>query len=400
MARTYRSAIKGIFRYVFIPAATLVLLAYIACYAFRLPWPQNLLPLALETAPPSKSYRYFDTVAWPASDRPLHFQEAAGSFTDTDPVPWRGGRPVSFADFQYETHTNALLILHRNKLVYEKYYNGNARETSFPSFSLAKAIVSALVGAALQDGFIKSIDDPVANYVPALAGASSYANITIRQLLDMRAGIDVEERYDSPFSRIAYMYASTDLNRFVSGLRSIAVVPGTAYDYKSVDYQLLTMMLKGATGKPASAYLNEKLWQPMGAQYDASWSVDSAQNKVEKGFCCINARAIDFVKIGALYLNQGVLNGKRILPAAWTRRHQNGTGVDDFFLYGNGWWLPMVPSPDKDFAAIGIYGQFIYVNPATGTVIVKMSDHGAEQDEALTFDIFRTVAQRLAGSRP
>src|SRR5205809_4283443 len=108
MAKMRRSATKGIFRYVLVAAATLVLLAFVACYAFRLPWPQQLLPLALETARPSRSYLYFDRVAWPASQHPLHFQEAPGVFAE--PVSWRGGRPVSFADFQYETHTNALLI--------------------------------------------------------------------------------------------------------------------------------------------------------------------------------------------------------------------------------------------------------------------------------------------------
>ncbi|WP_447122000.1 serine hydrolase domain-containing protein [Glaciimonas sp. GG7] len=330
----------------------------------------------------------------PRSNAPLHFEVHPTAITSA--VRWNDGVVISFDEFQQETHTNALLILHQGKLVYENYSNGAARDTVFPSYSLAKSVVSALVGVALNEGAIKSLDDPVSHYIPALASVSSYSSITVDQLLNMRSGIDVSERYDSPFSKIAYLYVTTDLHWFMSYLGRIPIIAGNHYTYRSVDSQLLSQVLVSATGSTLSAYLDAKIWQPMGAEYAATWSIDGAENNVEKGFCCLNATAIDFLKFGALYLNHGSLNGKMMLPFAWTDRQQRVTGIDHDFDYSNGWWLPKVRSPHDDYMAIGIHGQFIYINPTTQTVIVKLSDHGAVQDEVATIAAFRTVASELS----
>jgi CubicO group peptidase (beta-lactamase class C family) len=358
----------------------------------KLPKPPELLTLALELEPHAFSYRSFDNVPVAASQSAYHFPEQMQAITT--PIAWRGGAKISWDQFQELTHTHALLVLHKDKLVYENYRNGNTRDTSFASFSVSKSILAALLGIALEEGKIKSLDEPIGHYLPTLAPA--YASIKINDLLNMRSGIDVAEGYDTAFSKIAYMYGTTDLNQFTADLQATPLKHPFRYNYRSVDYLILGQVLRAATGVSLARYLEQKLWQPMGAEYDASWSVDSAQNQVEKGFCCINARARDFLKFGSIYLHQGQLNGRPILPAHWSRPHDRGARENKDFAYSDGWWLPVVTPETSDYVAIGVYGQYVYVSPQYQTVVVKLSDHGAEQDEGLTVAAFQTIARDLA----
>ena len=377
-----------------IGAVLLAVVAFAAAHLARLPAPPTILSMILELEPESGSFEYFDVAELAPSKQPQPMPLQARKIGAT--LRWRQGESINLDEFQAKTHTQALLILHKDRLVYENYRDGNNRESLFTSFSVAKSMVSALIGIALQDGSIKSVNDPIGNYLPELAPA--YAKITIQDLLNMRSGIDVPEVYDSPFSRIAYMYATTDLNQFVADLQAVPPGIGGKYQYRSVDYLLLGQVLRQASGQTLTHYLEQKVWQPMGAEYAASWSVDSDENLVEKSFCCINGRAIDFLKFGALYLHQGKRGQQQILAPGWLGPRSKPARENDSFSYSDGWWLPHKGSRG-DFSAIGVYGQYIYISPKNQTVIVKFSDHGVEEDEALTVAAFDAIAQHLAQSR-
>lgn len=370
-------------------------ITFAAAHLARLPTPPTIISMALALEPESGSYEYFDVAELAASSQPRHFVQEARKIDTL--LPWHDGTRINLDEFQEKTHTQALLILHKDKLVYENYRDGNTRESLFTSFSVAKSMLSALVGIAVQEGKIKSLDDPIGNYLPDLAPA--YARIRINDLLNMRSGVDVPEVYDSPFSKIAYMYATTDLNQFIADLQAVPLKPAGRYNYRSVDYLLLGQVLRQASGGTLTNYLEQKLWQPMGAEYGASWSVDSSDNLVEKGFCCINARAIDFLKFGALYLHQGRNGERQILPPGWLKPQSPPMRENDQFSYSDGWWIPLHNLDSGDFSAIGVYGQYIYISPKNQTVIVKFSDHGAEEDEGLTVAAFHEIAATLARSK-
>lgn len=376
--------------------AVLFVLAWPATHFAKLPQPPALLMLALELDPHPFTHRRFDQVPLAKAAVPLPFPEQPQSITTR--VAWHNGKQISWEQFQVQTRTHALLVLHQGRLVYENYRNGNQPDTVFASFSVAKSILSALVGIAIAEGKIGSRADPIGRYLTNLA--PHYASIRIDDLLNMRSGIDVPERYDSPFAKIAYMYGTTDLNRFTANLQALPLKHPARYHYRSVDYLLLGQVLRHATGSTLTTYLEQKLWQPMGAEYDAGWSVDSWQNQIEKGFCCINARARDFLKFGALFLHQGQVKGRRILPANWSAPHLPGSPENRHFAYSDGWWLPLNTPESDDYVAIGVYGQYVYVSPKYQTVVVKLSDHGAEQDEALTVAAFQTMARELALGKP
>jgi CubicO group peptidase (beta-lactamase class C family) len=375
----------------------LTALAFAAARMARLPSPPTIIALALALVPQSTSHRHFDANNLTPSPRPLVLQAKPQKVNLN--LNWLPGQQLDLEQFQATTHTDALLILQHDQLVYESYRNGHSRDSLFTSFSVAKSMLSALLDIAVKEGKIKSLDDRAGQYLPTLAPA--YAQIRLIDLLNMRSGIDVPEVYDNPLAKVAYMYATTDLDRFMQNLQDTPLRDVGKYQYRSVDYQLLTQVLRQAGGSSLTQYLEQKLWHPMGAEYGASWSVDDGAHGVEKGFCCINARAIDFLKFGALYLHQGRAGGVQVLPPSPTRPgpHSPPQRENAAFNYSDGWWLPTNHQRDGDFCAIGVYGQYIYINPATHTVIVKFSDHGAEQDEALTVAAFQAIARGLANSR-
>ncbi len=328
---------------------------------------------------------------------------------------WPGGLTVEQAAAQAATrNTVALLVLRRGVLVHEQYFNGFSRESVGTSFSMAKSVVSLLIGVAMADGRIHSVDDPVTRYLPELlAQDARFGQVTLRHLLSMRSGIDFEERYTVPWSQAALFYLGPDLKAEVSKLR-IKTAPDLAYSYQSGDTQLLAMALERAVAMPLATYLQRRLWQPMGAEFDASWSLDSATGGVARAFCCLNARAVDYLRLGQVVLNNGrASSGATLVPADWLRQstavqarpgadaaaqrniERPGSRVQAF--YGWQWRRALSPAqtvaaqaaaagspgvsawpdatsaePGDDFYAEGLRGQYIYIAPATQTVIVRL----------------------------
>lgn len=280
-----------------------------------------------------------------------------------------GGKKVSFPDFLDDHKTVAFLIIRNDTIQYEKYFAGYTKESIVPSFSMAKSITSILIGCAIDDGLIKSVDEPITNYIPELS-KNGFEKVTIKHVLQMTSALDFNESYFNPFGHAASFYYGRNLRRATAKLK-LKGAPGKSFEYVSGNTQLLGLILeRSLKGKTVTQYFQEKLWTPLEMEYDGSWSIDKKNDGLEKTFCCVNARARDFAKIGRLYLNKGNWNGKQIVSQSWVEQSTKVDTTDgsaDYYQYQ--WWLP---SNNGDFMAEGILGQFVYVDPAKNLIIVRM----------------------------
>ncbi|MFS2115303.1 serine hydrolase domain-containing protein [Herbaspirillum frisingense] len=379
-------------------AALLILLAgaEIGRRVADLPSLPALVDLQFDLTPRSQSYKVFDANPIARSSHPQALPVALRPLEIN--VPWKKNGQLSMADFLKTTATHAFVVVQDGSVVYERYIDGFDANSRFTSFSVAKSFVSALTGVALMQGKIKSLDEPIGHYLKSDELAPAYAGITIGQLLDMRSGIDVDERYaGSLTSPVVRMFVSTDLHSFLARRHGLRFAPGERFEYRSVDTLVLSRVLARATGMPLSDYAQQALWEPLGMEQDASWSVDSRKHGVEKAFCCLNTTAREFARLGLLYLNQGRIGERQVVSTAWANEPRRPDNRSDILEYRDGWWIPPGNAQDQDFSAIGVFGQYIYVNPATRTVIVKLSDYGAEQDEVLTTLAMRRISHYLAG---
>jgi CubicO group peptidase (beta-lactamase class C family) len=312
---------------------------------------------------------------------------------------------IPFDKYLEENKTVAFLIIKNDTIQYEKYFKGHDKQSIVPSFSMAKSVTSILIGFAIDEGLIKSVDEPITTYIPELT-KNGFDKVTIKHLLQMTSGIKFNEIYVNPFGDAASFYYGLNLRKVI-GKMKLKSEPGKKFEYVSGNTQLLGLVLeRSLKGKTITNYLQEKIWTPLGMEYDASWSIDRKKNGLEKTFCCINARARDFAKIGRLYLNNGSWNGKQIISQNWV---EESTTVDTtnggVVFYKYQWWLPtslnnirrenfnlnnptkekLVLSTDKDFMAEGILGQFIYVNPTKKLIIVRLGKNEGKADWWATF---------------
>ena len=239
---------------------------------------------------------------------------------------------ISFDKYLENNKTVAFLIIQNDTIKYEKYFNGYNKASTTTSFSVAKSITSILIGCAIYDGFIKSVNEPIINYIPELKN-KNLDKVKILHLLQMTSGIKFNESYYNPISDAAIFYYGRNLRRAIYKLK-YKFEPGTKFEYNSGNAQLLGLLLDRALKtKTVTEYFQEKLWKPLGMEYDGSWSIDKKKNGLEKTFCCINARANDFAKIGRLYLNKGKWNGKEIVQENWVNE---STKIDT--TYGSKWY--------------------------------------------------------------
>jgi CubicO group peptidase (beta-lactamase class C family) len=279
------------------------------------------------------------------------------------------------------TATDAFIVLRDDKVVYEAYFNGRSPDSILTSFSAAKSFNSALVMAAVTDGFIGSLNDPVIQYIPEIAGRG-FDELTIRDLLLMNTGIRyVEKPFLGPFGDDALTYYSPDLRRTALRVRASDVPIGAGWHYNNYYPLLEGIILERVTGMSVAEYLQERFWKPMGAEYPASWSLDSETSGFEKMESGINARAMDFARFGSIFLHNGYWNGVQILPenlvlestspdGAWDV--SPGPGMSMYYKYH--WWGLNNPDGTYDFTAAGRYGQFVYVAPRKNMVIVRLGD--------------------------
>ena len=365
--------------------------AWVACALLNVPNPVTLAALAV--IEPSSVGPWFPSraVKAPAQARDLPSRPRA----ILDRAPWKG-RTVPLMEMLAATHTNAFLVVQDGTLIHEWQRPGTGPDTLFPSWSVAKSIVSLLVGAAVARGQL-SETDRVSALLPELKNGAVFGQVTVRNLLDMASGIAVPENYDPrhPLTGTAGMYLTQDIAGFVRDHAHLAFKPGSQGRYRSIDTELLGLILARTEGRPLADILSERIWKPMGAQADATWNLDRPGG-IEKAFCCINATARDFARLGLLVADQGRAGGNRIIPARWIERIMTpAKRTVDGWPYSAQWWHAP-GGDDDDISAIGVYGQYVYVNRRTGTVIVKLSDHGAEQDELDTLAVMQAIAADLA----
>lgn len=291
-------------------------------------------------------------------------------------------------DFLPETKTVAFLVIRNDTMLYEKYFRRKDSASIIPSFSVAKSFTSALVGLAIEDGRIASVEDSMTQYLTELQGRGLH-KIKIKHLLKMTSGIKSQENYFTPFAGVARMYYGRDLRRQMSKVKP-ETRQGLAFEYRSINTQLLGMIVDRVIDTTLTAYLEEKLWKPMGMESDASWSVDRRGEKgIEKAFCCLNATARDFAKFGRLYLNGGNWNGKQLISNEWVEESTKLDAKDGSSIYYQyQWWIV---NREGDYAAQGHLGQYIFVNPAKNIVIVRL---GKNSKHAKWMQLMREIASK------
>ncbi|MEK6506904.1 serine hydrolase domain-containing protein [Myroides sp. C4067] len=267
-----------------------------------------------------------------------------------------------------ELESIAYLVIKNDSIFYEAYYDGYGKDSYTNSFSMAKSIVSAALGKALQRGEIKSLDQKVIEFLPELKGKYK-DEVTVGDLSSMASGLDWDEAYYSPFSVVTRAYFDKDLRNVMLGLE-IKDKPGQKFIYKSGDTELLTMVLEKATGKYMTDYISEHFWKPMGAENTALWQLDHEGDGVEKSYCCFTSNARDFARFGKLYKDLGQWNGEQILDSAFIKKSVTPR-FKDAPEYGYGWWL--VNHKGQDFFYMrGHLGQFVIVSPKDNVIIVRL----------------------------
>lgn len=281
--------------------------------------------------------------------------------------------PAKYKSEFSELATISYIIIKDDSIRYEEYWDGGGENSVTNSFSVAKTFVSILTGVALQEGKIKSLDQPVGDFIPEFKEGEN-AKLTIKHLLTMSSGINFDEDYVSPFAYPAQAYYGSDLTKLTYKYK-VTEQPGKVFKYLSGNTALLAFVLNKATGKTLSEYASEKLWKPMGAKNPAYWSLDH-ENGVEKAYCCFNSNARDFARFGQLYLDSGKWNGTQLVPADYVMQSIRPADLitDDEKSntdYGYAWWL--LKHKDHDiFYARGILGQYIIVIPKEKMVIVRL----------------------------
>lgn len=301
-----------------------------------------------------------------AGDNPYPLQDTLQDFSDL--TYQLDGATYSLADFLAMPSAIGLLAVKNDQVLLEHYAPGNDRDSRWITFSVTKSVTSMLIGAAIADGFIGSVDEPVAWYLPRLRG-TPYEDSTIRDVLNMASGVAWNEDYADPNSDVARAGGANGvaLVEYLAALPK-AHEPGTVFNYNTGETNLVGEILRAAIGNNAATYLTHKIWLPFGMESDATW-LTNGPGGGETGGCCISATLRDYARLGIFALHDGVLpDGTRVLPAGWmaesTAPSRGSAG------YGYLWWL----NGDGSYRASGIFGQQIYIEPASGVVIAAHSN--------------------------
>ena len=312
----------------------------------------------------------------------------------------------SYNSKQYldSSFTTGFLVIQNDSIIYEKYFQGNTESSQHISWSMAKSFVSALFGIAMQEGYIKSIEQKVEEYLPELIG-TGYEGVRIKDVLQMSVGVKFNEDYgdfNSDINKWGRAFAlGSSQNKFASTLTR-EEEPGTNLHYVSINTHVLGMIIAKATGKSLSKYLEEKLWKPMGMEYNAYWLCDNQGMEVALGGLNITLR--DYAKLGQLYLNKGNWHGVQIIPENWviasiTPDAPHLMPEKNKLGYGYQWWIPF--GDEAEFMASGVYNQKIYINPTTKTVIVQNSanyrfneKNNAYAKSFVILELFRKIAHQ------
>jgi CubicO group peptidase (beta-lactamase class C family) len=312
---------------------------------------------------------------------------------------------VALSELLRSTGTHAFIVVRDNQLLSENYFNGSARDSLGTSWSLSKSFTSALVGIAISEGYLKSLDDPITNYLPELKN-QDFDAISIRDLLTMGSGI--QYRFGLfPWDEFVLQGYYPNLRQLLLSNLKIIEPPGQSFHYNNLNTELAGMILERATHRLPSQYLQEKIWKPIGMEFAATWSIDGEQDDFEITPILLNARAIDLAKFGRLYLDRGNWDGRQIIPEHWVvestaqdptdhrpwqtfPQWQANGGYYKFF-----WWGISQGPNDYSYMGIGTYGQFIFVSPRTKVVIVRTAEKDGI-DPRHWRQVFQYVADQIS----
>lgn len=305
-----------------------------------------------------------------------------------------------FEDLQ----TVAFVVVKNDSLVHEQYWDGFGPDSRSNSFSMAKTFVGVLIGAAIDEGKIKSIEQPVGDFLPEFREGEN-AKLKIKHLLTMSSGINFDEDYVSPFAYPAQAYYGDDLRKLTYGYQ-LTEEPGLKFKYLSGNSELLAFILERATGKSLSDYMSEKIWIPVGAKNNALWSLDREAG-IEKAYCCFNSNALDFARIGQLYIDSGKWNGKQIISTEYVLNSVKPADLVNYddnsknTKYGYAWWLIPDYKGHSLYYARGILGQYIICIPDQNMVIVRLGrkrDKDKTQDHPLDLFYYIDAALEMYGA--
>jgi CubicO group peptidase (beta-lactamase class C family) len=354
-------------------------------------YPEPIAAIRLGIAPASKTPTLMPFHVVAAAANPTVWQ------TKNEEMPahvdWNG-KNIAWTDFLSKTYTNAFLVIRDGVITYEWYNKSTTAHTKLPSYSVAKTLTSIMIGQLISAGKI-SESDTFVKYFPEFKTGGDFDKVTIKTLLDMQAGVGVSDNYPTGPSgwgvAIAQMYATTDLNFFLQHNRKMSWTPGSKSDYRSVDTQMLGFIIHKVTGMKVADYFSQHIWQPIGAEDSAFWNVDHVGG-LEKTFCCFNAIARDYARVGALILDNGAskVGTANLIDAAWMNRLTTPVvTLDHGWGYGAQTWHPY----NGTTMLLGLHGQYVYVHPSTHTVIVKLSNEPTDSgnDEELTVAVLQSL---------
>jgi len=332
----------------------------------------NLSKISKVGLPEADDYKLFASRKIESGTEPFHFFKAdhdlkLGETIEVDSRKMDAGDQQ--LDLFLKDHKTLSFMIIRNDTIIHEYFDESKKDSSVvTSFSVAKAFISALVGIAISDGKILGTATSIVKYFPELTD-QGFDPVTIDHLLDHTSGIHYKESKNHVGGNLEF-YWGTELSKDIFNIHPV-FPPGEHFEYSNINTQLLALILERATGMTISAYLEQKLWKPLGMEYPATWSLSSrGNNGVEKAFCCLNARTIDFAKFGRLYLNHGNWNGKQIIPESWIKQSlQSSKANGQRLTYHYNWGIG--PKKYGSFYAIGLYGQFIYMYPEKNVIIVR-----------------------------
>ena len=281
----------------------------------------------------------------------------------------------------------AFLVIHRDSLLHESYYDGYTEDSKSNSFSMAKSYVSALLGKAIEEGKIESLDQKVGDFLPAYQTGLA-AELTVGDLSSMASGLDWNEKYDLSINGMMEAYITPDLDKLMNS-RKVTSAPGEGFVYLSGNTQLLGMVLTKALGQSLSSYFEEKFWHPMGAKEAALWQIDSEENGMEKAYCCFASNAKDFARMGKLYKDNGRWNGEQLLDSAFIAKSVQPR-FEKSPEYGYGWWLTHFKG-EKGFAMRGHLGQYVIVFPASDLIIVRLGHQQGPKKDRFGTQLFHDL---------
>lgn len=360
--------VKKTFKWLIIPLSILVAILYITDTDYLIKAVRTIYAQGHKTAF-LEDYKEFDnrTIAT-GNKQPWATHKDYNTIKETE----------TLMNLNKDLGTIAYVIIKNDSIWFENYYDGFNKDSKTNSFSMAKSVISAMLGKAIMEGKIKSLDQPVSDFFPEFSDGMD-AKMTVGDLSSMSSGLDWDEAYYSPFSITTRAYFYDDLEKMMLKLNAIEE-PGQSYKYLSGNTQLLGMVIEKATGTTLSNYLTEKFWKPLGAENEAFWQIDSEEGGLEKAYCCIASNARDFARFGKLYKDHGKWNGEQILDSAFVDKSIKPK-FSESPEYGYGWWLKS--QKGKDFFMMrGHLGQYVIVEPNDNVIIVRLG-HRKSLDEGI-----------------